>query len=173
MKRTSWNALCLAWVLSLGVFSATARADEPRSQDEAAIRQLVATQAEAWNRHDATAWSKNFAPDADFVNIVGTVFTGQPEIEKRHATVFASIFKSSQTRVTVRRLVFLDPIIAVVAMEHEVTGHSALPPGVQNTDASGTLRTQMKYVMRKSDGKWQIVSAQNTDVKPPPPSAKK
>jgi hypothetical protein len=69
--------------------------------------------------------------------------------------------------------VFLDPSIAVVDMEHAVTGHSALPPGVQNTDASGTLRTQMKYVMRKSDGKWQIVSAQNTDVKPPPPSAKK
>jgi uncharacterized protein (TIGR02246 family) len=143
-------------------------ADEARSHDEAVIRQLVAAQTEAWNRHDAAAWSKDFAPDADFVNIVGTVFQGRPEIEKRHAAIFASIFKESRTQVTVRRLVFLGHDVAVVDMDHEVSGHSGLPPGVQNTDASGTLLTRMKFVMKKNAGKWQIVAAQNTDVKPAP-----
>lgn len=148
-------------------------AEEARSQDEATIRQLVAAQAEAWNRHDAAAWSKDFAPDADFINIVGSVFQGRAEIEKRHAGIFASIFKESRTQVTVRRLVFPGPEVAVVDTDHEVTGHTGLPPGVQNTDEAGTLRTRMKYVMRKSAGKWQIVSAQNTDVKPAPKSPKK
>jgi hypothetical protein len=63
--------------------------------------------------------------------------------------------------------------VAVVDADHEVTGHTGLPPGVQNTEESGTLRTRMKYVMKKSAGKWQIVSAQNTDVKPAPKSPKK
>jgi uncharacterized protein (TIGR02246 family) len=148
-------------------------AEEARSQDEAAIRQLVAAQAEAWNRHDAAAWSKDFAPDADFINIVGTVFQGRAEIEKRHAGIFASIFKESRTQVTVRQLVFLGPEVAVVDTDHEVTGHSGLPPGVQNTDEAGTLRTRMKYVMKKSAGKWQIVAGQNTDVKPAPKAPKK
>jgi len=173
MTRTYPNAPFLALVMSLMLAPALARADEPRSQDEAALRQLVAAQAEAWNRHDAAEWSKDFAPDADFVNIVGTVFQGRAEIEKRHASIFASIFKDSRTRVTVRRLMFLGPDVAVLDTEHEVTGHTGLPPGVQNTDDSGVLRTRMKYVMRKHGGKWQIVSGQNTDVKPAPKSPKK
>jgi len=161
------RASFLAVLMSLALVP-TVHAEEARSQDEAVIRQMVSAQTEAWNRHDAAAWSKDFAPDADFVNIVGTVFQGRPEIEKRHAAIFASIFKDSRTQVTVRRLVFLGPGVAVMDMDHEVSGHSSLPPGVQNTDESGTLRTRMKYVMKKSAGKWQIVSAQNTDVKPAP-----
>lgn len=167
MTRTVAIAPCLALLVSL-VLVPTARADEPQGPDEAAIRQLVATQAEAWNRQDAAAWSKDFAPEADFVNIAGGVFLGRAEIERRHAAIFATIFKGSRTRVTVRRLVFLGPEVAVVDTDHEVTGHSGLPPGVQNTEASGVLRTRMKYVMKKADGKWQIAAGQNTDVKPAP-----
>lgn len=161
--RASFLAVLVSLVLVPAV-----HAEEARSQDEAAIRQLVAAQAEAWNRHDAAAWSKDFTPDADFTNIVGTVFQGRPEIEKRHAAIFASIFKQSRTEVTVRRLVFLGPEVAVVDTDHAVMGHTGLPPGVQNTDEAGTLRTRMKYVMKKSAGTWQIVAAQNTDVKPAP-----
>nr|WP_224246215.1 SgcJ/EcaC family oxidoreductase [Hyalangium gracile] len=159
--------------MALGALPTSSEALSPAIPDETLIRQLIDQQTRAWNDHDATAWSKDFAPDADFVNIVGTVFSGRAEIEKRHAGIFASIFKTSQSRVTVRRLVFVGPDVAVVDMDHEVTGHSGLPPGVQNTDESGVLRTRMKYVLRKSDGKWQIVSGQNTDVKPAPKSPKK
>ncbi len=174
MRFTFPRASFLAVLVSLALVPAV-HADEARGQDEAVIRQLVAAQTEAWNRHDAAAWSKDFAPDADFINIVGTVFQGRAEIEKRHAGIFASIFKESRTQVTVRKLVFLGPDVAVVDMEHEVTGHSGLPPGVQNTDESGTLRTRMRYVMKKSAGKWQIAAGQNTDVKPAPkaPAPKK
>lgn len=168
LNRTSSRALFLAVMLSLVLVPVAARADKARGQDEAALRQLVAAQAEAWNQHDATAWSKDFAPDADFVNIVGTVFQGREEIAKRHAGIFASIFKTSRTVVTVRRIVFLGPDVAIVDMDHEVTGHGGLPPGVQNTDESGTLRTRMKYVMKKAKGAWQIAAGQNTDVKPAP-----
>jgi len=173
VNPTSSSAPFLAVVLSFMLAPAVARADQPRGEDEAALRQLVAAQAEAWNRHDAMAWSKDFAPDADFVNIVGSVFQGRAEIEKRHAGIFASIFKDSRTKVTVRRLAFLGPDVAIVDTDHEVTGHAGLPPGIQSSDESGVLRTRMRYVLRKSGEKWQIVAAQNTDVKPAPKSPKK
>jgi uncharacterized protein (TIGR02246 family) len=166
--RASFLAVLLSLVLVPAV-----HAEEARGQDEAAIRQLVAAQTEAWNRHDAAALTKDFAPDADFINIVGMVFLGRAEIEKRHAGLFAGIFKESRTQNTVRRLLFLGPEVAVVDVDREITGHTGLPQGVQNSDESGTLRTRIKYVMKKSAGKWQIVSGQNTDVKPAPKSPKK
>lgn len=135
--------------------------------DETAIRALVAAQAEAWNRGDAAAWSKDFAPDADFVNIFGMVFSGRTEIEDRHAGIFASFFKGSRTTVTVRRLVFPAPRVAIVDTDHVVTGYGALPPVLHPVD--GAVRTRMKYVMSKGPTGWRIVAAQNTEMKPLPP----
>ncbi len=138
-----------------------------RAQDEAALRKLVADQTEAWNRQDAKAWSKDFAEDAEFINIVGTVFSGRPEIERRHAFVFETLFKGSHSEVTVTKLRFLDGGVAMVDMEHRVTGYAGLPPGVQATEP-GVLRTRMRYVLKKARGQWLIVGGQNTDVKPTP-----
>ena len=141
-----------------------------RAQDEATLHKLVADQAEAWNRQDAVAWSRDFAPDAEFINIVGTVFSGRAEIEKRHAAIFNTLFKGSRTQVTVRKLLFLTDDVAVLDMEHRVTGYGGLPPGVQPT-VSGELRTQMRYVLKRTGGPWRIVAGKNTDGKPAPGQA--
>ncbi|AEI67782.1 YybH family protein [Corallococcus macrosporus] len=134
---------------------------------EAGIHQLLKDQTEAWNRQDAVAWSRDFAPDAAFINIVGTVFEGRDEIQQRHAGIFATIFKGSQSQVTVRKLQFIQGDLAIVDTTHEVTGHPGLPPGVQDTEP-GVLRTQMRYVVKHVDGQWRILAGQNTDVKPRP-----
>lgn len=147
---------------------ATADSTKARSQDEAAIRKLVDAQTEAWNRSDAVAWSKDFVPDAEFINIVGTVFKSRPEIESRHAFVLGTLFKGSRTQVTVTRVLFLAADVALTDMEHVVTGYAGLPPGVQPTEA-GVLKTRMRYVMKKTGKRWEIVAGQNTDVKPTPP----
>jgi uncharacterized protein (TIGR02246 family) len=136
------------------------------SADEAALRKLVAEQVEAWNRGDAKAWSKDFAADADFVNIFGGVFQGREQIEERHAKVFAGFLKGTRAEVTVRRLVFVVEGVAVLDTEHVVTGYKELPPPVQAVD--GALRTRMRYVMKKGPEGWKIVAGQNTDVKAPP-----
>ncbi|OJH38602.1 SgcJ/EcaC family oxidoreductase [Cystobacter ferrugineus] len=154
-------------LLALLLLLPTACADAGHAQDEVELRQLVAEQAEAWNRGDATAWTQDFTPDSDFINIAGSLFQGRAEIEQRHAAIFSTIFKGSQVKVTVRRIVFPEADIAVVDTVHELTGHSGLPPGVQNTEP-GLLRTQMKYVMKKTSGQWRILAGHNTDVKPAP-----
>jgi uncharacterized protein (TIGR02246 family) len=161
------TATAVALLFAL-VPSASADSPKARSADEAAIRNLVAAQADAWNRSDAAAWSKDFASDAEFINVVGTVFKGRPEIETRHAFVFNTLFKGSRTQVTVTRVVFPSADVAVTDMEHVVTGYAGLPPGVQPTEP-GVLKTRMRYVLRRTGKRWEIIAGQNTDVKPAPP----
>ncbi|WP_420718251.1 SgcJ/EcaC family oxidoreductase [Pyxidicoccus sp. MSG2] len=169
MIRTRFSLATVAAVFLTVALSPLANAAPAgaRAQDEAALRKLVADQTEAWNRQDAAAWSKDFTDDATFINIVGTIFSGRAEIEKRHAFVFGTLFKGSRSEVTVRNLLFLDGGVAVVDTEHQVTGYAGLPPGVQAT-TPGVLRTQMRYVLKKTRGRWLIVAGQNTDVKPAP-----
>lgn len=162
MMMTAATGLMLVLALPASADSAKAR-----SLDEAAIRKLVDAQTEAWNRSDAAAWSRDFAPDAEFINIVGTVFKGRPEIESRHASIFSTLFKGSRTQVRVTRVLFVSADVAVTDMEHLVTGYAGLPPGVQPTEP-GVLKTRMRYVMKKHGKRWEIVAGQNTDVKPAP-----
>jgi len=169
MNTFARSSVVMALLLSCCVSSPdpSDKAQGPSQNQEASLHKLVAEQTEAWNRHDAAAWSKNFAPDAEFINIVGTIFNGREEIEKRHASVFASVFKDSRTEVTVRKIRLIDSSVAVVDTDHVVTGYTGLPPGVQATE-QGVLRTRMRYVMKQSGGTWSIVAGQNTDVKPAP-----
>ncbi|WIG97779.1 SgcJ/EcaC family oxidoreductase [Myxococcus sp. SDU36] len=166
MMRRALPLPSLATLLLL----ASACATTGTAPAEADILQLVSEQTEAWNRQDAVAWSKDFAQDASFINIVGTVFEGRDEIQQRHAGIFASIFKGSQSQVTVRKVQFIREDLAIVDATHAVTGHPGLPPGVQDTEP-GLLRTQMRYVMKHANGQWQILAGQNTDVKPRPQAA--
>jgi uncharacterized protein (TIGR02246 family) len=139
---------------------------------DADIRALIAEQAAAWNRHDAKAWASPFLPSAEFINILGTPFSGKPAIEGITARIFASIFKDSHDSVTVRKIVWATPELAIVHYEHAVSGYSALPPGIQasetGADGKGVLRTLMVYVLQRgADGKWMIVNGQNTAILPP------
>jgi uncharacterized protein (TIGR02246 family) len=141
------------------------------SDAEADIRALIARQAEAWNRHDAKAWASPFLPTAEFINILGTPFSGKPAIEGITARIFASIFKDSRDSVTVRKIVMVTPELAIVHYEHAVSGYTALPPGIQpsemDAEGKGVLRTLMVYVLQRgADGKWSIVNGQNTAIMP-------
>jgi len=150
----------------MSAHSITASADA-----EADIRALIATQAAAWNRHDAKAWASPFQPSAEFINILGTPFSGKPAIEGITTRIFASIFKDSHDSVTVRKIVMVTPDLAIVHYEHAVSGYTALPPGIQpsemGADGKGVLRTIMVYVLQRgTDGKWMIVNGQNTAILP-------
>ncbi len=129
------------------------------------VHEIVAKQAEAWNRHDAHAWAEAFTPDAEFVNIVGMLLEGREQIEKRHAELFATIFSRSRVAISTRKVLSFGATAALVETIYELRDYARLPPGIQPTDVDGTLRTRMKYVMvLGSDGRWRIASAQNTAI---------
>jgi Domain of unknown function (DUF4440) len=49
------------------------------------VRKVVAGFAATWNHHDLDAFGKLFAPDADFVNVAGVLWTGRQSIQAQHA----------------------------------------------------------------------------------------
>ena len=133
---------------------------------DASIRRALSQQAQAWNQHDARAWVADFAEDAEFVNIMGTLLQGRPEIERRHAEIFSGIFARTRVEVTVRQVRVLAKGAAIAETDYALRGYDRLPPGIRPTDADGALRTRMKYVWQLRAEGWRVVSAQNTAVLP-------
>lgn len=82
MERTArrWSAVLL--ITSFGVVlvpGRSARGSEipvAATADESAIRKIIQDEVAAWNRGDATAYSRQFATDGTFTNIRGQFFTG-------------------------------------------------------------------------------------------------
>ena len=136
--------------------------------DDAAIAALIVGQAETWNQHDATAWVAPFEADAEFVNIVGMRLSGREQIQQRHAELFQGIFSHSSVVITTSKVTRLGADAAVVDTVYELRGYDRLPPGIRPTDADGTLRTRMRYVLTRGNDGWHVVAAQNTAIFPPP-----
>ena len=173
--------LCAVVTIATAASPATRQPQETRamsqqstvtaSDAEADIRALIADQAAAWNRHDAKAWASPFQPSAEFINILGTPFSGKPAIEGITSRIFASIVKNSRDSVTVRKIIMVSPELAIAHYEHAVSGYTALPPGIQpsemDAEGKGVLRTLMVYVLQRgTNGTWTIVNGQNTAILP-------
>ena len=71
--RFSTTLLACVAVLTLSTASAG------QTMDDAAIREVQASQADAWNRHDATAYSNLFTEDGEVVNVVGWWWKGRSQ----------------------------------------------------------------------------------------------
>jgi uncharacterized protein (TIGR02246 family) len=135
------------------------------ASDSLAVRAVIARLDAAWGAMDATAFSKEFASDAQFVNILGQTMNGQAEVLARHQFLFGGPFKGSKLQSTIARQRFLGPVSASVETDAQLTGYVALPPGARET-SPGVLRTRFLHVLQKVDGIWVIKSATNTAVAP-------
>ena len=133
--------------------------------DEALIRLIIAAQQEAWNRGDARAYAAHFLEDGSFTNILGDVNYGQAIFERRHAEIFATIFKDSQLCISIRRIAFPQSNTAIVDCDTDMTSYQVLPPGV-HAAADGVLRTRLLQVLVKIEGQWWIAAYHNVDLKP-------
>jgi uncharacterized protein (TIGR02246 family) len=134
------------------------------SPDKSAIRKIISEEVAAWNSGDAAAYSRHFAPKGTFTNIYGMVFEGHDAFEKRHAETFATFFKGSVRRETVRNIRLVTREVAIVDVDTEVTGFGKIPPGVA-IQSDGVLRTRLQQVFVKYEGEWWIEAYHNVDVK--------
>jgi uncharacterized protein (TIGR02246 family) len=91
-------------------------------QSEIAIKGLVDSLVAAWNLHDAAAFAKSFAADADFTNVFGMYAKGREAIEQFHAPIFATMFKDSRLSATSIRVRFLRPEIAALDVSWDMVG---------------------------------------------------
>ena len=123
------------------------------------VRRIIDAFADCWNRHDMVAFAALFAPDAEFVNVVGMWWRGRPEIQGAHEFTHSSIFKDSRLSILETQVRLPGEGIALARSRWRLEGHvgpdgSALPP------RSGLLVSVLQY----KAGTWLIIDAQNTDI---------
>ena len=154
------------------VFAAAAPAAAPAVEgstaDRAAIDALVAAEQEAWNRGDAKAFSARFAEDGFFTNVVGMRAYDRAGFERQHARIFSTIYKGSHNTLTVSKVKFVRPDVAVVDVESVLTGYQELPPGIKPA-ADGAVHTALQMVLTKESDGWTIASFHNVAITPLPP----
>jgi uncharacterized protein (TIGR02246 family) len=139
-------------------------AAQASATDEAQIRAIVEAQVTAWNAGDAVAFSKSFSENGSFTNIRGTVFYGHKAFEDRHREIFSGFFKGSKLAMSITRIRFVRPDVAIVDLATELSDLSGAPPGVR-PNAAGQILTRLQQVFVKDNGVWRVESYHNVDVK--------
>jgi uncharacterized protein (TIGR02246 family) len=130
------------------------------ARDEAAIRRLLDDLTDAWNRGDAEAFSARYRDDGTFTNVFGTFHSGREQFARRHAEVFAGFLKGTSIAMTMRKLRFVRPDVAIVDLDVGYAGFQAWPPGVQPTPDSG-LHASLLMVLVNDGGDWWIAAYHN------------
>ena len=128
-----------------------------KTMDE--VRRVIDAFADCWNRHDMAAFAALFAPDAEFVNVVGMWWRGRAEIQAAHEFTHSSLFKDSRLSTLETQVRLPAEGVALARSRWRLEGHvgpdgSALPP------RNGLLLSVLQY----KAGAWQIIDAQNTDI---------
>jgi uncharacterized protein (TIGR02246 family) len=159
-SRFSTTLLACSAILTLSTASAG------QTTDDAAIREVQARQADAWNRHDATAYANLFTEDGEVVNVVGWWWKGRPQIESRLTDAFAFVFRDSRMTIADVQTRHLAPGLAIAHVLWTMSG-AKTPPGIPEPREGIQIE-----VLKKVDGKWLIYSFQNTNSVPERPFPK-
>jgi uncharacterized protein (TIGR02246 family) len=135
--------LKMLFLLALSFVVTAARA---QSGPEEAVSGLMSS----WNAKDAHAFAAQFTEDATFVNVNGTIWIGNKDIEERLAN--AEVFRSSHAEIKPESLRFLRPDAALLHVSWTIT----LDP--RSPQPRSYLMTM---VVSKRNGRWSIFAAQN------------
>jgi uncharacterized protein (TIGR02246 family) len=133
--------------------------------DEMVVRKIIHEQVAAWNKGDAEAYSRHFAADGTFTNIVGMFFTRHDAFRERHDQIFKGVFRGTTKQEDIVSVRFLRPDVAVAETLQTIAGVQKFLPGTSG-DVKGRLRTRLLQVFVKDNGEWKITVYHNVDVKP-------
>jgi len=120
---------------------------------------VVEAFADCWNKHDMNAFAELFAPEAEFVNVVGLWWKGREEIRAAHQFSHQTLFKGSRLSLAEVTTRFPTPEIAIARCRWQLVGH-VTPEGVPLPERTGVLLN----VLHRREGKWLIIDSQNTDL---------
>jgi len=127
------------------------------TQDEAAIRKVIAATTELFNRHDAKGFVQHYTPDADLVTVRGEVMKGTAEIEAGLNRIFLSRAGGATLREVEASIRLLAPDVALAHVTNELSG--LVGPGVERLPAH---RERSVRVFVKKDGVWKVTAFHNT-----------
>lgn len=144
--------------LLLIALATTVLALEPT--DQTAIEKIIQEQAYSWNLRQCHGFGDGYAQDAEFVNIFGMKFKGREEIEKRHIVILQSFLRDSQFHVLNTTLREVQPGVVIASVQWKVEGFRT--PQMDSSQPGVIREGIFTHVFAQSDGKWEIVSSQNT-----------
>ena len=127
--------------------------------EEGPLYKIVENLENAWNNGDSVTWTAQFAEDADFIHILGGHFNGHAAIERGHRAIFDTIYKGSRNKLTVQKVRFVRPDVAIVFVFAELTFY--MDGQEKHIQARPTM-----VAAKGQDGRWQVVDFQNTLVTP-------
>lgn len=133
--------------------------DSVNTKYEELIKKVLTDFTDAWNKHDAKAFSNVFSEDADFTNVRGTSAHGRSEVEKFHAPRFITTFKDSYQKITQSKIRFIKPDVAAVDAWWEMTGMKN-PEGQDMPGRKGLLN----FIITKNSNTWLITVMHNMDL---------
>jgi len=158
MLRTLWVTVAIG-MLSVSSGPAT------QETAEAQVRGIIAAQAAAWNRGNAAAFAKDVGADVSFTNLFGMVMYGAPSFTERHRQILAGFYKGTTKQHQIRRIRFVTPDVAIVDIDNEIRGVTAMPAGIA-VPADGVVKTQLMEVLVRRGGRWVVEAYHNVDTKP-------
>jgi len=129
-----------------------------QTNEDLAIRKLVASGQAGWNSHAAAAMDKDFVEDCDFVNVFGEWICGREKLLRIHTALFAGPLRESYMRMTVEKIRFVRQDIAIVHVRERNTDRDGKP-------LEGDEGNRLLLVMLKERARWWILAGQNTQVK--------
>lgn len=156
MRKTLLSTLAVLGLGFITISNHGTGAAGTNPADEVAIRENVSQMEAGWNRKQAELFARPFAADADYVVINGRYLQGRALIEQAHRQVFATAFKNTTIRLTVKQIRFLRPDVAVV----HVTGHRDAPENEKELISDAFI----SMVMTRVKNGWEIAAFQNTQI---------
>ena len=114
------------------------------AEDEHLIQDIIAEQQAAWNAGNANAYAARFHVEGSFTNVFGDRYYGRDSFRERHAAVFNTFAKGSKASLTVRRIHFPVPGMAVVDIACTLQAYKAVPPQAWPTRRTGRPATRPK-----------------------------
>ena len=152
------SVIIFCGLFALGITIRQASAQQwDATKDKEAIKQLVITYENAWNRHDAQGLANNYEANATWVNWFGAYYTRKKDIQDHYETVHSTYFKTSHyyTRA-IEDITFIKPDVAVAHVRTGLTGDTRFP--------GQTFEFRRTIVLTKHDGAWLITAGQNAKL---------
>lgn len=155
MYFINFTYLCIYLAAICTLSASASQAQSVKSEDETAIKDLLARFYKGWNNHEVEKMVSVYADDIDHINAFGRWNKGKQAIREDLTQFHAGPGKNSQKNYTIEKVRFLKPDVAVVQ--------------VRSISAVGNIGT---YVISKEAGKWSVVSFTNVEYKLQPTKAK-
>ncbi len=159
--------LLTAAPMALRVARAAAADGSANSNEDAAIKQVIAGFSDGWNSHNAHAMCISLADDVQWVNWRGEPLGTRQAVEDEHARLFADLYKNTQRTDVVKTIKYLSPELAVVDDYWTMTG-------ARKRDGSDWpyRAGYANMVMAKRNGRWIVIVSHTADFNATAPAAK-